>query len=137
MTFDRALRRRLTGNPTVAGLVGVHPTDGRPSVEWGLLRQGSPHPGVTLALISDPRDETGDGVFSIRPSRVQADCLARDKTTAVALREAVIAALLPSGEFFGVWFDRARTDNGRSGAGDIEGVAVMFETIDFIIWHKG
>lgn len=132
-----ALRRRLLGDATVVGIVGVHPADGQKSIDWDLLRQGSPMPGVTLALISDRRDETGDGVFSIRPSRVQAECLARDKETAVRLREAVIAALVPDGEFFGVWFDRAHIENGRSGAGDIEGVAVLFETIDFIIWHKG
>lgn len=135
MGFETALRGRLIGDATVGALVGKE--GAIPSIDWTVRRQGAPFPAIVLSLVSDPRPQTHDGPDSIRDSRVQVDVVADDRAGVVALREAVIAALLPAGTFFGVQFDRAFVDGVRDRGSQDETRFVHRDSIDFIIWHKG
>ncbi len=135
MGFETALRSRLKDDAGVDALIGK---DGAiPSIDWTVRRQGAPLPAIVLTTISDPRPQTHDGPDSIRPSRVQADVLGEDRASVVALREAVIAALLPAGTFSAVQFDRAQVDAVRDLGRQDETRFVHRDSIDFIIWHKG
>ncbi|WP_454599121.1 hypothetical protein [Qipengyuania sp. SM2507] len=136
MSFEAALRVRLQDDPATEELLGVHPDDEAKSIDWTVRRQGAPLPAIVLETISDPRPQTHDGFDGIRPTRVQVSCLAADKTTAVALREAAIAAMVPAGTFAGVQFDRARVDAVRDLGRQTDTGFIHREAIDFIFWHK-
>lgn len=128
MDWERAVALRLLAAPAVTAIVGD-------LVEWN--RRSGLYPAIVLETISDPRPQTMDGFDSIRPSRVQANCYAPTKAAASTLREAVIAALIGSGEFSGVWFDRAEIENIRPAGGETVDGYIDGESIDFIFWHKG
>jgi len=130
MSWEVAAAGRLLGASAVAILVGQR-------VDWTRRPQGAPLPAVVLELITDPRPQTHDGADSIRWSRVRAKCLAETRAGAIALREAVIAALVPAGEFGGVWFDNSYVDQVRDLGGDTETGFVECDGVDFILWHKG
>lgn len=135
MGFETALRSRLKDDAGVDALIGK---DGAIlSIDWTVRRQGAPLPAIVLTLVSDPRPQTHDGPDSIRPSRVQIDVLGEDRTSVVALREAVIAALLPAGTYSAVQFDRAQVDAVRDLGRQDDTRFVHRDSIDFIIWHKG
>lgn len=136
MSLEEALRKRLQADPGPGALVGVHSEDGGKSVDWTVRRQGAPLPAYVLETITDARPQTHDGFDGIRPTRVQVSCLAANKTAAVALREAAIAALVPAGTFAGVQFDRARVDAVRDLGAQTETGFIHREAIDFIFWHK-
>lgn len=130
MSWETATTGRLLGAPAVAALVGTR-------VDWTVRQQGAPLPAIVLELITDPRPQTHDGPDSIRWSRVRAKCLAETRAGAVALREATIPALVPAGEFGGVWFDNSYVDQVRDLGGDTETGFVHCDGVDFILWHKG
>lgn len=130
MSWETATTGRLLDAPTVAGLVETR-------VDWTVRQQGAPLPAIVLELITDPRPQTHDGADSIRWSRVRAKCLAETRAGAVALREEVIATLVPAGEFGGVWFDNSYVDQVRDLGGDTETGFVHCDGVDFILWHKG
>ncbi len=130
MSWEAATAGRLLDAPAVEQLVGMR-------VDWTVRPQGAPLPAIVLELITDPRPQTHDGDDSIRWSRVRAKCLAETRAGAIALREAVIAALVPAGEFGGVWFDNSYVDQVRDLGGDTEIGFVHCDGVDLIIWHKG
>lgn len=141
MSWEIALRWRLTSDPAVAALIGSHPDDGLPSIEWGALRQGAQRPAVVLQLVSDARPITHDGFDSIRWSRVRASIQAETRAAVIALREAAIAALAPAGTFGPsggqVQFDRTEIDLVRDTGGSTDTGFVHADSVDFIVWHKG
>lgn len=130
MGWEIATAGRLLGAPAVAAIVGT-------GVDWTVRPQGAGLPWIVLELISDPRPQTMDGPDPIRPSRVRVHCMASTRKGAIALREAAIAALVPAGEFGGVWFDNSYVDQVRDLGGDTELGFIHRDSIDFIIWHKG
>jgi hypothetical protein len=136
VSWETALRRRLLDDPAAAALVGTDPDDQGKSIDWTVRRQGAPLPAYVLQVISDPRPQTHDGFDAVRPSRGQVDCLALDRATVVAMREAAIAVLVPAGEFSGVWFDRARVDAVRDLGAKTGADFVHRDSIDFIFWHN-
>lgn len=137
MNWEQALRRRLLDDPAVVALIGTHPDDDAPCIDWTVSRQDSVNPKIVLTLVSDPRPQTHDGPDSIRASRVQVDIYADDKDQSVPLREAAIAALLSAGTFNEIRFDRARVDAVRDRSAKTEDSVVFREAVDFFIWHKG
>lgn len=137
MTFEGALRRRLMDDAATIALVGRHPGDNGPSIDWTVRRQGAPLPAVVLQTISDGLPQNYDGFDAVRPTRVQAKCLASDKTTAIALRKAVVAALVPAGTYSGVLFERAQIDPVRDLSAQTETGFVHCEAIDFNLRHNG
>lgn len=134
MDFEQALRQRLLDAAAVAALAG-RDARGALSIDCGLRRQESPLPAVTLRVASDPRPQDLDGFVSLRQSRVQVDCRASSRATVAALREAVIAALVPAGAFHGVNFGRGLVDQVRDLGEHGETGFVHRDSIDFLIWH--
>lgn len=141
MSWEVALRWRLLNWPAVAALVGKHPDDELPSIEWGALRQGAERPAIVLKLVSDARPITHDGFDSIRWSRVRASIQASTRSAVIALREAAIAALAPAGTFGPpggqIKFDRTEIDLVRDTGGPTDKGFVHADSVDFIVWHKG
>lgn len=126
MNWQTALCQRLLDDAAVAALIGS-------SAEWD-VRTGMP--GVVLELITDPRPQTMKGFQQLRRSRVQVTCYAAKKLTAVAIREAAIAALVPAGVFGGERFERGFVDGGRGTKENTETGTVHRESIDLLIWHE-
>ena len=137
MTFEGALRTRLLESAAVMALVGRNPADEGASIDWTVRRQGSPLSAIVLETISDQLPQNHDGFDAVRPTRVQAKCLASTKTGAVGLRKAAIAALVPTGTFSGVFFERAAIDGVRDLSAQTDTGFIHCEAIDFIFRHNG
>jgi len=127
--MEEALRSRLLNDGAVAALV-----DDR--VDWGVRKEGDPYPAVCLTLVSDPRPQDYKGVVGMRETRVKLDCYAEERDEVKAVREAVIAAILGGGTFYGTKFNRAFIDAVRDlGALAATGF-VHRDSIDALIWHN-
>lgn len=121
MDFEGALRARLVG---LAG--------GR--VTWDDRPQASALPAVTLQTIIDNRPQHLKGFNSLRDHHVQIDCWGETFDQAKALKEAVLAAVIPEAIANGIRFDRAIVDGGGSG-GERAGETFVFrQRIDLIFW---
>lgn len=129
MNWQQALRQRLLDDVTVAGLAGTR-------VDWGARPQGSALPAVVLVLVSDARPQHMKDFQQLRESRVQADCYAAKQADAAALREAVISALVPSGAFSDVRFERGFVDGLRDTEENTETGIVHRSSPDLLIWHE-
>ena len=144
MSWEIALRGRLLADADVLALVGRHPDDQAPSIDWTLRREGAPLSALVLQIISDARPQNNDGFDAVWPSRVQLGVLAADRAGVIALREAAICALVPAGEYAAgsggatqwVWFERARVDLIRDDGGKTTPSFVHRDTVDFIFWHN-
>lgn len=131
MTMQEALRLRITGANTPAGA----------RVYWVDRPQTSALPAVTLQIISDLRPQHLKGFNELRDTRVQIDCWA--KTTdnvsagylaATALKEAVLAAVVPENTSNGIRFDRAIIDGERDLGERVETQFIHRASLDLIIW---
>lgn len=99
-TVEAGLRARLIADPQVAALA-------MDRVSWVQRPQEDKLPAVTLQTVGAARRQTFGGVGATQQARVQADVWATTHVAAAALREAVIAALLPAAEAGGFVFQRA------------------------------
>jgi len=99
--FETAVRARLLADAGVQALAGTR-------VDWGENAPGGAYPAVRLTLSSSPLGRHMTGFDGWRRPRIQADAMAPDGPAKVRLREAIVAALAPSGTFFGVCFGRAQ-----------------------------
>lgn len=127
--METALRSRLLDDADVTAIVTER-------VHWSVRPQDDELPSLVLQVISDPRPQTYKGAVGMRQTRVQLDCYAADRAGAVALREAVIAAITPAGTFFGTKFQRAFIDTVRDlGAHSDTADFVHRDSIDALIWH--
>jgi hypothetical protein len=70
-------------------------------------------PAVTLQIISDIRPQHLKGFNPLRDTRVQIDCWATSYAAVTALKEAVLAAVVPENTSNGIRFDRAIIDGER------------------------
>lgn len=103
MDMQGALRARITGASTTAGT----------RVYWVDRPQAAALPAVTLQIISDFREQHLKGFQSIRETRVQIDCWAASYAAVAALKEAVLAAVVPENTANGIRFHRAIIDGER------------------------
>lgn len=126
--MEQALRARLVNDGTVAGIVGD-------KVFWRLRPQGSDYPCVVLSIVSDDRAQDYAGRVGLWQTRVQIDCYALKYGQNVALRDAVIAAILPGAALSGVTFSRAFIDTVRDLGADTDAGFVHRTSIDALIWH--
>ena len=133
MSFEAALKERITGDPELA-------VAGR--VVWG--RRLTALPGITLQIVVDPRPQHFKGAQRVRPTTVQADAWATSAEAAAALRERLILRLTPSALVGGVQFQRAMVIAVRGGAeplqaGPAQRLApeIFRESIDFTFTHNG
>lgn len=109
MDMPGALRARIIAASTGAGS----------RVTWVERPQSAALPAVTLQIVSDLREQHLRGFQSIRNTRVQIDCWAKSEdngagySKATALKEAVLAAVIPENTSNGIRFDRAFVDGER------------------------
>jgi hypothetical protein len=129
MSWEMGLVTRLLADPDVAALVGEN-------VEWDARTPDGSLPAIMLQTITDARPQTNDGFDDYRPSRVQLNCLAKTKAEATALRDAAIAALVPSAFAEGTDFLRSFVDDGGSDAEQTPTGRICRERTDLIIWHN-
>lgn len=127
MSMETALRTRLKSAGAVTTIVGTR-------IDWTKRPQRSAMPAIVLQIVSDDRSQHMAGFNGFRPTRVQIDCFALDDPTKVALREAVIAAVVPeaAGD---VNFLRAFVNNVIDRSENTETGVVHRDLIDLTIWH--
>lgn len=130
MEMYGALRARIVSAGTSAGQ----------RVHWVERPQTSGLPAVTLQTINDPRPQHLKGFNPLRDTLVQIDCWADTKTgadgyTAVqALKEAVLAAVVPEHTANGIRFDRAIIETIRDGGERVETKFIYRASIDLTFW---
>lgn len=124
MDMQGALRARITGASTTAGN----------RVYWVDRPQASLLPAVTLQIISDFRPQHLKGFDQTRDTRVQIDCWAATYAAAIALKEAVLAAVVPINTSNGIRFDRAIIDGERDLGERIETQFIHRASVDLVVW---
>ena len=127
--MEIALRARLLADAGVSALAGTR-------IDWGVRAQGSTAPCIVLTTVSDSRTQHMAGFDTFRTTRVQADCYALKKAESVALREAVIAALIGAADQSGVSFLRAFVNTVVDRGEHTETGFIHREQIDLSIWHN-
>src|SRR4051812_39144976 len=89
--FEEDLRSRAADDPAVKALVG------KASIAWGDRPQASALPGITFELIGGAREQHMQGFQALQRVPVQASVWSRDRLDARDVREALIAAVVPTG----------------------------------------
>jgi hypothetical protein len=100
MDFEGALRSRLTGAGAVTSLVAQR-------IYWVDRPQASALPAITLQIISEPREQHMGGFHSRQFVLVQVDGWATSYSQGKALKEAILAALVPEVTINGIKFGTA------------------------------
>ena len=126
--METQLRTRLLNAAPVAAIVGNR-------ISWGVRPQGEAYPSIVLTIVSDPRPQDYKGNIAHRSTRVQADCYGTTRAQVVALREAVIAAIVPTATVGGVTFRRAFIENVVNRDAHTDTGLVFRDMVDFNIWH--
>jgi hypothetical protein len=99
MDMEAALRARLLAAGPVTALVGQR-------VTWVERPQAAALPAITLQNVTDERTQNFSGFDDLQPGYVQVDVWALTYAAAKAVKEVVIAALVPAGVQNGVRFAR-------------------------------
>lgn len=100
MDVEAAIRSRLVNDATVSSLVGDR-------IAWVERIQGEALPGITLQVIEDDREQHLRGFQSLLSLDVQIDVWAETYGSGKAIKEAVIAALVPQDTTDDFKFSRA------------------------------
>jgi hypothetical protein len=129
MSMETALRSRLKNDAGVSALVGSR-------VDWTQRPQGTSAPCVVLTAIADNRDQHFQGFAGFRSTRIQIDCYAATKAVSVALREAIISAVVPEATEGGVTFLRSFINTVLDRGDQTETGFVHRELIDLTCWHN-
>jgi hypothetical protein len=124
MDMQGALRARITGASTTAGT----------RVYWVDRPQAASLPAVTLQVISDLREQHLKGFQSIRETRVQIDCWADTYAQVTALKEAVLAAVVPEQTGNGIRFHRAIIDGERDLGERTETKFIHRASVDLVVF---
>jgi hypothetical protein len=128
--METALRARLLADAGVLALAATR-------VDWGVRPQGTTAPCIVMTVVSDSRSQHMAGFDGFRATRVQIDCYALKKADAVALREAVITALVGEALQSGVSFLRAFINSVLDRGEQTETGFIHREMIDLQLWHNG
>lgn len=124
MDMPGALRARITGANTSAAS----------RVYWVERPQAAALPAVTLQIISDQRPQHMKGFDSLRGTLVQVDCWGDDYGAVTALKEAVLAAIVPENTLNGIRFDRAIIDSERDLGEQGTTKFIHRASFDLIVW---
>lgn len=135
MSIEIAVHDILAANAQVAALVEAR-------VYPDVLPQAPRYPAVVVSLVSGASDYAQDGPTDLARARVQIDCFAADKMSAIALRNAAMSALsgyrgiagTPAIAVQGV-FALNQTSNWGDGLAPT-GPETYRISIDFEIWHE-
>lgn len=124
MDMEGAFRARITGAATTAGT----------RVYWDERPQCSALPAVILQMIDDAREQHLKGFQSVQRAAVQVDCYAETKAAAKALKDAVLAAVIPENTSNGIRFDRAFEDRAASSVERSGTTSIFRHRVDLGIW---
>jgi hypothetical protein len=126
--MESALRARLLAASAITAIVGQR-------VYWDERPQGGVLPDITLTLVTDIRAQHLKG-FDMSEAVVQVDVRATSFAGKKALKEAVIAALVPSHTGNGVVFMRATDILARPANERTETQFIYRDAIDFRLRWK-
>jgi len=105
-------------------------------VYWETRPQGTALPAIVLTIVSDARSQHMAGFDGYQARRVQVDCYAGTYAEAAAMREAVIAAIVPGAVQGAVTFLRGFVNNALS-RGEVTDTGFVFrQMVDLTIWHN-
>lgn len=137
MAMEGDLVALLAGNLGISAVIGK--AGSVPSISWGLPVQGAPWPALVLAMISPGRDYTHGGWDGLDGPRIQIDALAETDVGALALADAVLAAIEAGGTAGGRKFEPGfLEDRTTIDEGNLEGGRPLYRiSQDFLIYHKG
>ena len=123
MDWERALRSRLLAAAPIAAFVSAR-------VDWDERPQGKPLPAITLQTIDEPTVQHFDGIDRTQEALVQIDAWAATAADRKALKDAVIATLVPAQTQDGVRFQRGFVRT-RTGSEQTESGTVFRASMDF------
>jgi hypothetical protein len=130
--MDEALIALLLASPAVTDLIG----DGAHSrLYWDTIAQGAGNPAVVLHKVSAIPDYSHRGPGGLVRSRVQIDCRAKTRATALAVARTIEGVLSGyRGTVQGVRFGSILKDGERSTFEKTEAEAFYVMSADFVIW---
>ncbi len=140
MSMEADLITLLGANAGVAAAVGS--ASGVKSISWGLPLQGGTMPWLVLTMITSGREYTHSGPDGLDGPRIQADALGGTDIEALALANAVLAAIEAGGtvgstgngrKFHPGWLeDRQTVDEGT-----LEGGRPLYRIMqEFQFYHQ-
>lgn len=127
MSFPADLRTKLLA--AITGTVGTR-------VYWAYRPQASALPAVVLHSINEPLVQHMEGPIATQGNYVQADCIAKTKLEAWALREAVTAALISDGTHGSTEFQGGLVQLRRAVTEDTPDGVVHTEQVGVIVWFN-
>lgn len=127
MNMEGALRARLIAAAPVAALIAQR-------IYWVERPQATGLPAVTLQIIDDPREQHMKGLHGHQAVLVQVDAWGGTYAQTKALKEAIIAALLPAETSNGIVFGRAFVRS-RDLSETTEAGLIFRASLDFTINH--
>jgi hypothetical protein len=131
MSWESALRERLKDDAGVQAAVGS--TGGVLSIDWNERR--GPYPSVVLDIVFADETQHMAGFDTFRSARTQFRCTAQKRSQAVALRDAVIAAIVPAATKDGTEFLRAQNIALNQTTEGTDTGTLHHEIVDAVIWH--
>ena len=127
--MEVALRTRLLADSGVSALVS--------QISWLTRPQGAALPGITMQKIVSDRGYTMAGPGGFHGELVQFDIWASSFLAALAIRDAVIAAMESTATASGVTFSPSFLRSERQTAEDVPGVGTVSRiSLDFTVWWK-
>ena len=129
MDWQGALRARLVAAAPVIALVAQR-------VYWVDRPQAAALPAITLQTITELREHHFLGLDGLDMSRVQIDCWSTTYSNAQAIKEAVLAALIPENTGNGIYFARSFPDSIRDFGERVETQFIHRTSIDLITHHN-
>lgn len=127
MFMEQALRKRL---------LDTAPANVGEKVDWVQRPDTDSLPGVTLQMISDPRDQHMKGFQNKRRAVVQVDVWAHDYEEAYLLKEWIIATLVPAATVENVKFDRGSVTARDLGERSETAAFIFRPSMDFTLFFK-
>jgi len=130
--MDEALTALILASPAVTALIG----EGASSrLYWDVIGQAKASPAVVLYKISAIPDYSHRGPGGLVQSRVQIDCRAKTRATALAVARAVEGVLSGyRGKVSGIRFGSILKVGERSTFEKTEAEAFYVMSADFVIW---
>lgn len=93
MSFEVDLRSRLKADSGVDALIGK--TGSVKSIDWNERPQGARYPSIVMNVVLSELSQHMQGFNHFQPTRTRFRCTDTDRTKAIALRNAVIACIVP------------------------------------------
>lgn len=133
MSFEADLRSRLKADSGVDVLIGKK--SGVKSIDWNERPQGAPYPAIVLETVFADLSQHMSGFNTFQPTRTQFRCTATDRAKAIALRNAVIACVVPEGTEGTTKFLRAQSVNHFAQTEKSATETLHHEIVDAEMWH--